>query len=53
VGENEPDENTPTLAQAIEKLQPPILLTLKLRRGDTNIPIDAHSFINALKDHMR
>ena len=53
VGENEPDENTPTLAQAIEKFQDQILLYFNLRRGDTNIPIDANSFINALQDHMR
>ena len=53
VGEKEPDENTLTLAQAIEKLQPPILFTLKLKLGDTNIPIDANSFINALQDHIR
>ena len=53
VGEKEPDENTLTLAQAIEKFQNQILLTFNLRRGDTNIPIDANSFINALQDHMR
>ena len=53
VGEKEPDENTLTLAQAIEKFQDQILLTFNLRRGDTNIPIDANSFINALRDHMR
>ena len=53
VGEKEPDENTLTLAQAIEKLLPPILFTLKLKLGDTNIPIDANSFINALQDHIR